>query len=610
MTSIRLVPSAPSVPDDLLQPSERDERLLRAGDWSMRLSDGRIDDIRFGSARILRGVRFVARDRDWGTLPTTRSSAVAAGGGLLIEGESSDGAARIHWTLRVGVEDSALTVALEAIAVSSFLRNRLGLIVLHGPESAGAPLEARCTDGVTRSLAFPERIAAHQPARDLAGLAWVADAVPVSLAFEGDVFEMEDQRNWTDGSFKTYSTPLDLPFPVAVDEGETIRQSLRLECGRGASRFSAAEEPVPEVATAVTIRTGEARHPLPEILTAASSAPEAERPVRTSKLGLLVECDPRWTGWRRALRRALEDAPGAVDLRIVAATPDDIAVVLAEAGDAPLLRLGAFGAQSHLSEPLLFEEARRAAGERGIVVVGGVRAHFTELNRGAEALAPVDAALAFSITPFMHDRSGHQLVESLAVQRTVVRDARAIAAGRRLHIGPVTLGARMNAVSTSPFDPGDPDVDGGGYGPQHVSGATDERQEAPALAAWVVGSLDALAVETVDSLAYFEQWGPRGVVSRGGATAAGRVLEWAAELSGSARLDVDAPGLAAIGGTHAGKRVVLLGNLGGEAVDVATDGVVRYRRASVEAPDGGPLRLAPGDAVRLELAPGPSRASR
>ena len=30
----------------------------------------------------------------------------------------------------------------------------------------------------------------------------------IVIRFEGDLFEMEDQRNWTDASYKTYSTPL------------------------------------------------------------------------------------------------------------------------------------------------------------------------------------------------------------------------------------------------------------------------------------------------------------------------------------------------------------------------------------------------------------------
>ena len=36
---------------------------------------------------------------------------------------------------------------------------------------------------------------------------------------EGDTFEMEDQRNWTDASYKTYVRPLALPWPYTLAGG-------------------------------------------------------------------------------------------------------------------------------------------------------------------------------------------------------------------------------------------------------------------------------------------------------------------------------------------------------------------------------------------------------
>ncbi|QHF24863.1 hypothetical protein GTU73_13155 [Rathayibacter sp. VKM Ac-2804] len=595
MAAIEIRPSPPSVPAGLLQAAERDERTVHCGPWSLRYSDGRLDDIRFGAARILRGVRVVVRDEDWGTFGTVRAALDVEGGALVVDGESAQGEAHVAWALRAAFSDDSLSVELEARASTPFLRNRLGLIVLHGVESAGAPLEVRHPDGSAERVAFPDRIAPHQPAQDLAGLAWTADGVPVELTLEGDVFETEDQRNWTDASYKTYSTPLSLPFPVAVAAGEVVRQSLRIDCA-GATPTAADEA----TATVCTLRAGGAGHPLPEIRTSAASAPTALRPDARPPLALLVECDVRWAGWRRALQRAIEDAGGRpIDLRIVAALPGDVRAVLDELGDAPLARLGVFAARGHRSTPELLAEGRRVAAERGIEVVGGVRSHFTELNRGADALAKVDAPLAFSITPFMHDRSGHQLVESIAVQRTVVRDAAAIADGRRLHLGPITLGARMNAVSTSPFDPGAADIDRSGYGPEAVPGATDERQHAPELAAWVVGSLAALAVPAVDSLAYFEQWGPRGIAAATGVSPAGTVLQWAADLVGSPRLEVDAPGLVALGAVAPGGRVVLLGNLGGVAVAVDPAGIEHWESAGTVGREA--FVLEPGGAARALL---------
>ena len=79
----------------------------------------------------------------------------------------------------------------------------------------------------------------------------------------------------------------------------------------------------------------------------------------------------------------------------------------------------------------------------------------------------------------------------LGLQRRVVADAVAIAGGAPVHVGPVTLRPRFNAVATTapPTPPADLDA---GYGPALLDDATDERQDAPQLAAWAIASAAAL----------------------------------------------------------------------------------------------------------------------
>ena len=67
---------------------------------------------------------------------------------------------------------------------------------------------------------------------DIRSLAWTLDGVATTATFEGEVFEMEDQRNWTDASYKTYSTPLERPFPVVVAAGAVIEQSVAFTSSR------------------------------------------------------------------------------------------------------------------------------------------------------------------------------------------------------------------------------------------------------------------------------------------------------------------------------------------------------------------------------------------
>ena len=45
---------------------------------------------------------------------------------------------------------------------------------------------------------------------------------------EGDAFETEDHRNWTDASFKTYVRPLALPWPYVLPKGKPVTQSVTL----------------------------------------------------------------------------------------------------------------------------------------------------------------------------------------------------------------------------------------------------------------------------------------------------------------------------------------------------------------------------------------------
>ena len=46
---------------------------------------------------------------------------------------------------------------------------------------------------------------------------------------EGDAFEMEDQRNWSDASYKTYVRPLRRPWPYSLPKGQKFTQAVRLQ---------------------------------------------------------------------------------------------------------------------------------------------------------------------------------------------------------------------------------------------------------------------------------------------------------------------------------------------------------------------------------------------
>ena len=109
----------------------------------------------------------------------------------------------------------------------------------------------------------------------------------VACRMEGDAFEMEDQRNWMDASYKTYVRPLALPWPYTIAQGEKLgaegharRSPARLPAprpagGDGRSRSRSATATVarmPAVGLAVPAEHAEAALELAELLRAPAPA--------------------------------------------------------------------------------------------------------------------------------------------------------------------------------------------------------------------------------------------------------------------------------------------------------------------------------------------------
>ncbi|MDH2443479.1 hypothetical protein QDR37_05930 [Amnibacterium sp. CER49] len=559
----------------------------RSGPWSLELRGDELADLRFGEHRVLRAVRAVARDRDWGTVPVAVLGTEVGDTSLALELRMAGLGADLDGRLVVETRGDALRIAFTAVSRTDFLRNRVGLVVLHPPEVAGRNLTVVAPDGSRTATRFPERIAPHQPARRIAALEWDDHAGRGGLAVEGDVFEMEDQRNWTDASFKTYSTPLDLPFPALLPRGARVEQALTLTWrpAKGAAAAVRRER----------IRLRDAGRPVPQVGLGASTAPDpAPLLGRPPADALLVELDLTTASWRAALRRALVEARGLpLDVRLVARGPTDVAPAVAALARVDLARLGVFDASTHVTEAPLLEALRAALGSRGVPAVGGARSHFAELNRTHERLPQELAAVTCSVTPQMHARERSQLVESLAMQRRVALDAVAIAGERPVHVGPITLRPRFNAVATSAAARPRAAELSDGYGAE-LEDATDPRQASAALAAWTVASAAACAVQGVASLTWFEWWGPRGVV-----TAAGEPLpvleavEALAAISDRPMLEDDDPGrddLWALGALDGDRWTALVANL-----------APREQRLPLEWPDATAqdVVLAPFAWVRL-----------
>ncbi len=174
------------------------------------------------------------RDRDWGTVPLQILHAEVFDGGecfrVTFQGRHEKGEVAFEWRGDIcGARDSSLSFSFDGVAGSDFWRNRIGFCVLHPMSYAGTLATLEHTDGRREETTFPVLVAPHCPFRDLRALTHeVAPGLRVRIELHGDEFETEDQRNWTDASFKTYCTPLERPFPVRIRAGERVQQQVFL----------------------------------------------------------------------------------------------------------------------------------------------------------------------------------------------------------------------------------------------------------------------------------------------------------------------------------------------------------------------------------------------
>ena len=422
---------------------------------------------------------------------------------------------------------------------------------------------------------------------------------------------MEDQRNWTDASFKTYSIPLELPFPVALSPGERFTQAVELVvAGHPASAAppaarAPARAPVPgrpdgTPAGPLAVELAPTGRAVPELQLGACTAPgDLRGPAPWWHGPVLVELDATGAAWPGVLSRARREAAGApLDVRITAQRPEQLDPVLAalRAGPAagPVARVGAYDSTAHVTTPALWRRLRERAGHLpGLVpLVGGTRAHFTELNRRHGDLPADLPALTFSSTPQMHDTGRRQLLESIPVQRSTAEQAVRIAAGRPVHVGPVTLRPRFDAVATSARVPAERDVVAEGTGPQHVPQADDPRQASRGFAAWLLASVQALTVAGVASITCAETRGPRGFGTlEGAAFPAAEPLGWLRQAGGWQSLEAPLlPGLGLVAACRGGRVLVLAADLTGAGQDLLVA--------------GRPVRVPPWGAVRHEGAAG------
>ena len=480
---------------------------MRAGPLGAELRGADLADVRWGGLEIASAVQVTVRDERWGTIrPTLRRADVREdAGGFSVEIEAAHGDAFVWRGTVSGSADGTLDVAIEGTAERDFVYRRIGICVLHPWEAyVGASFEADGA-GVRTAGTFPREIA-PQPLVDGEYRAMVPPFARLEVAFDGggradfafegeaDGWELEDQRNWTDASFKTYPTPLERSAPRTLRRGERLRQRLHVRIAGEAPPLEPDDGPV-------LLRVGEPGG------CAAPSVGLTAPPHAAVDPGHLAALAP-------AHLRAVADVPGDLDglraattlaaetgvpLEVVLLLDDDedgarLDPVVRALGDAPIARVLLLRRSGATAGGAFVSRLRPHLGPLASAPVGGGTAsHFSELNRAEPDPSGLDA-LALAVSPEVHDADECSIMRTLEIQAQVGARVRTLADGADVVVSPLTLAAH---------DPAAPDDE------------IDARVGSDFAAAWTVGSAGALSSVGVRSVTLHERADRTVLVSEG-----------------------------------------------------------------------------------------------
>lgn len=506
---------------------------LQAGPVNLVFEAGDLRYIRLGEKEVLRRIYVAIRDRNWGTVAPLFSGLVVQAGGdsfrISYQVENRQGEIDFTWQGEiVGEADGTITFTMDGLARSTFWRNRIGFCVLHPASCAGAACRIEHVDGSTETSTFPVFIVPDQPVAPFAEMRALAHEVEpgvwAEVRFQGEVFEMEDQRNWTDASFKTFCTPLRLPYPVEVRQGTRIRQSVALAL-RGApsrpARAPASARRPGRAPLTVRLEPQSPAAPLPAIGLGVASHGQALSERQLARLKVL-----RLSHLRADLRLSDPDYPRHLELAAGQARrlglPLEAALFVPEGGEAELARLRGLldrwrptiaawlvypqqeRYQGGSPSRQAVELARRHLGDYdpSALFGTGTNTDFIFLARTPPPVELVDL-VAFAINPQVHAFDNASLVETLQAQASAIASARRLAGNLPVAVSPVTLKPRFNPYATR----SEPEVPAGQLPPQ-----VDVRQMSLFAAGWTAGSLKHLAEGGASRLTFFETTGWRGVM--------------------------------------------------------------------------------------------------
>jgi hypothetical protein len=489
---------------------------LRAGNLSLIYEAGNFRYISVGNREIIRMIYSAVRDSEWLTILPELSNEIMHIDpySFIIKYSCRYSTGEIDFSADYSIEgrsDNTIVFTFEGEALKTFKKNRIGFCVLHPVEGfAGKSCTVIHTDGVSENLIFPQYISPHKLFKDIKSMQWVSGRMTFRIDFERDIFETEDQRNWTDASYKTYCTPLAKPYPVVLKKGERISQRVTFKVTGESRPQKIKKEPD------IRIFPGET-YDLPKIGTARTTRLQ---PITENEICLLrnlrfdhyrVDLYLSDNNWKfKALLAAEEARKLGYSLEPALFFDDDTVTRYPEVKDL-------FSSiHTDISLFILLHKNRSVTPDgltntiapllradfQGVKIACGTNANFARINRN-RPVTTLNDYISYPVYPQEHASDNLSLTENLKGMEYTVESAYRFSQGKGIWISPVNIQRRFNPNITN-YEP--PQVS------DEIPSQVDSRLMSLYGACWTVGSLKYLCESGVKGITFYETAGERGII--------------------------------------------------------------------------------------------------
>jgi hypothetical protein len=451
------------------EPAPQQRRLV-AGPVSATLENGALRWIKVGEAEAVRSIAFVVRDRNWST-PVPEIAKIKideTGGGFQVTLDAVchtiDGDLGFHVTY-TGTPDGTIRCTGTAKTEREFRTCRTGFVILHPLTGVvGKRMKVEHVDGTTEEADIPEQIVADQPFFLVRAMSHAPlPGVTATIRMEGDSWETEDHRNWTDASFKTYCRPLSLPWPYSIPAGGEVNHTITLSFA-GKLPAAPAKDGGP-----VTVKLG-AEHGkmpriglsvLPEDAAAAKAAVPLVRQAGVQHLNCRI--DLRAADWQKLVPayRDLAQQSGCeavIEVIIPGTAPPEaelkpLADALAQARLKPAVIMVTPAADLVSYPPSIPYpdgvpdwDAVAAGAKRAFPnqrIGSGMLSNFTELNRKRPKVGVFDY-ITHATSALVHAADDRSVMETLESIGHIIRATKAMIGNTPYRIGPSHIGNSFN----------------------------------------------------------------------------------------------------------------------------------------------------------------------